>query len=71
MVGDMQAFAHIIAVKSDIQFAVLHQLGRNNGSQFLHDPVAEENPSWLQANNDRIGQLEIVLQDLVCQSFNG
>ena len=68
-IGDMQAFAHIVAVKSNIEFAVADQGRVYDGLQFVHDPVAEEDTAGLKADDHGICKQQVVFQNLMGQPF--
>ena len=65
MIGHMDLVANIIAVKSNIQLTVLHLFGRNQLAYHLYHLVAYINAPWLNANKDRVFEINIILQNLV------
>jgi hypothetical protein len=69
----MDLVAHIIAVKGNIQLAVLHFFGRNQLPDHLYHLVAHKNAAWLYADKNRIIEIDIILQHLVTEppDYNG
>jgi hypothetical protein len=67
----MKAGAYIVAVKGNIEFPVKDSGRIYKLAQFMHNAVAEEDPTWLQPDDDRVGEREVVLEDLVGQPLNG
>jgi len=70
MVGNMQFFADIIAVKSDIELSVLNLCGRNKLADLPDHLVGNENTTGLNANNDRILQPDMIFQYLVTKPLD-
>ena len=65
MVGHVDLVANVIAIKSNIQFAILHLVGRNQLAYYLYHLIAYKNAPWLNANKNRIIEIDIILQYLV------
>ena len=61
----MDLVSDIIAVKSDVQLAILHFFGRNQLPDNLDHLIAYKNAPWLNANKNRITEIDIILQYLV------
>ena len=58
----MQASADIIPVERDIQLAITDTCGVNLRLEQRHDPVGEEDASWLDADQYGIFQVQVILQ---------
>lgn len=73
MVGDVDLVANVIAVKSNIQPAVLHFYGRNQLPDHLYHLVGHKNAPGLNADKNRILQVDIIFQYLVTKppDYNG
>lgn len=73
MIRHMDLVAHIITVKSNIQLTILHLFGRNQLAYYLNHLVAYKNASWLNANKNRVFEINIILQNLVTEppDYNG
>src|SRR5215831_21093678 len=67
----MQLFANIVAVKSNVQFAVLNFILWNLFFYFFYDLVRKINATWLYTDQHRIVQINVTLQNLVSQPFYG
>jgi hypothetical protein len=65
MIGHMDLVAHIIAVKSNIQLAILHLTGSNQLADRLYYLVAHKYAPWLNADKNRVVEINIILQYLV------
>lgn len=65
MVGHVDLVANIIAIKSNIQLAILHLFGRNQLANYLYHLVAYKNAPGLNANKNRVFEINIILQNLV------
>jgi hypothetical protein len=73
VIGYMDLVAEIIAVKSNIQLAVLHFIGRSELPDHLDHLIRYKNASWLYANKNRVIEIDIILQYLVTKppDYNG
>ena len=73
MIGHMDLVAHIVAVKSDIQLAILHLFGRRQLPYHLYHLITHKNAPWLYAYKNRIIEIDIILQYLVTKppDYNG
>ena len=65
MVGYVDLVANVIAVKSNIQQAVLYFFGRNQLPYYLDHLVGHKNAPWLKANKNSICQIDVIFQYLV------
>jgi len=71
MIRHMQFISDIIPVKSDIKLSVMNGLRRKKVGQFFYNLVRQKNPTWLNAYQNSIGKVYMILQDLVTESFDG
>ena len=67
----MQFFAHIVAVKRDIELAVLQPGLRHFIADLPHHLVGKKNTAGLQADNNQAGRIAVVFHDLVRQAPDG
>ena len=67
----MQFFSYIVAVKSDIQYAVLNVFTLAKGSDIINNPLADLHPSWLQPNKYYLIQVQVIFKQLVSKAQNG
>lgn len=65
MIGFVQFFAHIIAVKGNVQLSILKITAFHLLFKLLCNSFRDINASWLNANKYRINQVRMVFKDLV------
>lgn len=73
MIGHMDLVAHIVAVKSNIQLAILHLFRSNQLADNLYHLVAHKYAPWLNTDKNRVVEIYIILQYLVTKppDYNG
>ena len=71
MIQRMQPVADIITVESNVQFPISDFLRGYQFLQLFHKAIGKKNSSGLNANNDRIIQLQMIFQHLMAKPLNG
>ena len=67
----MQFFSYVIAVKSDVQYAVLNIFTLAKGSDIINNSLTYLNPSRLSPNKYHFIQLQVIFNQLVSKAQNG
>jgi hypothetical protein len=70
MIGHVYGIAEIVAVKSNVHFAVMNQVSRYKLTQCPYYFIGQVNSTGLQTYEHCIGQVGMVFQDLVTKPFD-